>query len=76
MRERSISTTIRAADEQDKRMTDDHRDWMSERPLPHDGEPPLGLSGNILDALDMAGVGKIEVTFERPPSHLHPATFD
>jgi hypothetical protein len=67
---------IRAADEQDKCMTDDHRDRMRETPLPHDGEPLRGPSASILNALDMAGAGEIEITFERPPSHPRPATFD
>lgn len=36
------------------------------------GEP----SDSILDALDMEGVGDIEITFDRPVSHPRPATFD
>lgn len=57
-------------------MTDDRRDRMSEMPLPHDEKPPRGPWANILDALDMAGVGEIDIAFERPLSHPCPATFD
>lgn len=37
---------------------------------------PSRLSGGILDALDMAGVGDIEIAFERPVTYPCPATFD
>ncbi len=57
-------------------MTDDRRDRMPETPLRQAAEPPRGPSANILDALDMEGVGEIEITFERPHSHPHPASFD
>lgn len=33
-------------------------------------------SDSILDAIDMEGVGDIEMVFERPVSHPRPATFD
>ena len=32
--------------------------------------------GTILDALDMEGVGDIEIDFDRPPSLPRPASFD
>ena len=32
--------------------------------------------GTILDALDMEGVGEIEIDFDRPPCVPRPATFD
>ena len=32
--------------------------------------------GTILDALDMEGVGDIEIDFDRPPSVPRPASFD
>jgi len=57
-------------------MTDDRGDRTFETPLPHAAEPPRGFSTNILDALDMDGVGEIDIVFERPPSHPRPATFD
>ncbi len=57
-------------------MTDDRGDRTSETPLPHAAEPPRGYSANILDALDMDGVGEIDIAFERLPSHSRPATFD
>ena len=57
-------------------MTDDRGDRTSETPLPHAAEPPRGFSANILDALDMDGVGEIDIAFERLPSHSRPATFD
>ncbi|WP_342659373.1 hypothetical protein NPJ82_17935 (plasmid) [Sphingomonas sp. NY01] len=47
-----------------------------ETPLPQDAEPPRSLPANILDALDMDGVGEIDIAFERPSSHPRPATFD
>jgi len=31
---------------------------------------------SILDALNMEGVGDIEIAFDRPVSHPRPATFD
>ena len=37
---------------------------------------PSRLSGGILDALDMAGVGDIDIAFERPVTYSRPATFD
>jgi hypothetical protein len=67
---------IRAADEQAKRMTDDRGNQMAEMPLSDDAEPPRGPSADIFDALDMDGVGEIDITFERPPSHPRPATSD
>lgn len=33
-------------------------------------------AGTILDALDMDGVGEIEIDFTRPPTHPRAATFD
>jgi hypothetical protein len=45
-------------------------------PLPQDEEPPRDFSANILDALDVDGVGEIDIAFERSPSHPRPATFD
>jgi len=54
-------------------MTDDRGNRMPETPLPQDVEPPRR---SILDALDMAGVGEIDIAFERSPSHPCPATFD
>lgn len=63
---------IRAADEQGKRMTDDHGETL----LPQAAEPHCSSSSSILDALDMAGVGEIDIAFERSPSHPRPATFD
>lgn len=57
-------------------MTDDRGDQTSETLLPQAAEPPRGLSANILDALDMAGVGEIDIAFERSPSHPRPAMFD
>ncbi len=57
-------------------MTDDQGNQMHETPLSHDGEPLRGPPASILDALDMVGAGEIKITFERPPSHPRPATFD
>ncbi len=57
-------------------MTDDRRDRMPEMPLRQAAEPPRGSPSNILDALDMTGVGEIDIAFERPPSHPRPASFD
>lgn len=57
-------------------MTDDHGNRMHEVPSRQDTEPPRGSPASILDALDMAGVGEIEITFERPTSHPRPATLD
>jgi len=57
-------------------MTDDRRDRMPEMPLRQAAEPLRGSPSNILDALDMAGVGEIDIAFERPPSHPRPANFD
>jgi len=57
-------------------MTDDRRDRMPDMPLRQAAEPPRGSPFNILDALDMAGVGEIDIAFERPPSHPRPASFD
>lgn len=57
-------------------MTDDHRGRTHEVPSRQDTEPPRGSTASILDGLDMADVGEIEITFERPPSHPRPATFD
>lgn len=56
-------------------MTDDRRDRMPETPLRQAAEPPRGPSTNI-DALDMAGVGKIDIALERPLRYPRPATFD
>lgn len=57
-------------------MTNDRRDRMPETPLRQAAEPPRGPSANILDALDMAGVGEIDIAFERPLRYPRPATFD
>ncbi|MBD8548613.1 hypothetical protein [Sphingomonas sp. CFBP 8760] len=57
-------------------MTDDRRDRMPETPLRQAPEPLRGSPANILDALDMAGVGEIDIAFERPFGHPRPAPFD
>ena len=57
-------------------MTDDRSNCMPETPLRQDAEPPRNLPANILDALDMDGVGEIDIAFERPLSHPRPVTFD
>lgn len=57
-------------------MTGDRLDRMSETPLPQYEELLHGSSPGILDALDMTGVGEIDIAFERPPSYPHAATFD
>ncbi len=57
-------------------MTDDRLDRMSETSLPQDAELLHGSSPGILDALDLAGVGEIDIAFERLPSYPHAATFD
>lgn len=57
-------------------MTDDRRDRMPETPLRQAAEPPRGPSANILDSLDMAGVGEIDIAFERPLRYPCSATFD
>lgn len=44
-------------------MTDDHGDRMHEVPSRQDTEPPRGSPASILNALDMAGVREIEITF-------------
>ena len=67
---------IRAADEQDKRMTDDRSYRMPETSSRQVGDPPRGSSSSILDALDMDDVGEIDIVFERPVTHPQPARFD
>lgn len=57
-------------------MTDDRGDRTSKTSLRQVAEPPRGRSTNIFDALNMVGVGKIDIAFERPRSHPRPATFD
>ena len=57
-------------------MTDDRDNGMSETPLPQDAEPLRGAPANIFDALDMDGLGEIDIAFERPLSHPRFATFD
>lgn len=57
-------------------MTDDRGDRTPETPLPQAAEPPRSFSANILDALDMDGVGEIDIVFERLLSHPRPAAFD
>jgi len=49
---------------------------MPETPVPRDAELFYGPSANILDALDIDGVGEIDIAFERPLSHPRPVTFD
>ena len=45
--------------------------------LPYDAYERLKAStGNILDALDMEGVGDIDIDFTRPATFPRPATFD
>ena len=67
---------IQTADAQAECMTDDRDNQMAETPLPGDAEPHHRPLINILDALDMVDVGEIDIAFERPLSHPHPATFD
>jgi hypothetical protein len=57
-------------------MTDDRSNCMPETPLRQDAEPPRNLPANILDALDMDGVGEIDIAIERPLGHPRSATFD
>jgi len=57
-------------------MTDGSGNRMPETPLPQDGEPPHCRLAGILNALDMAGIGEIDIAVERPPSYPHTATFD
>ena len=57
-------------------MTDDRGDRVFKALSLHDAEPPRDPSTNILDALDMDGVGEIDIVFERLPSRPRPATFD
>jgi len=57
-------------------MTDDRADPTLSAPLPKDAEPPRDTSASILDALDMEGVGDIEIAFERPVTRSRPAMFD
>lgn len=57
-------------------MTDDRGERTPETPLPQAAEPPRDPSTNILDALDMDGVGEIDIVFERRLSHPRPAAFD
>ncbi len=57
-------------------MADDRDDRTPETPLPQGAEQPRSSSANILDALDMAGVGEIDIAFERPFGHPRPAPFD
>jgi len=49
---------------------------VPETPLPPDAGSFCGPSANILDALNMEGVGDIDIAFERPSSHPRPAMFD
>ena len=57
-------------------MTDGSGNRVPEMPLPQDEEPPRGPPASMLDALDMDGVGEIDIAFDRPLSHPGPATFD
>ena len=57
-------------------MTDDRGNRMPETLLPQDVEPPHDPPASIINALDMAGVGEINLAFERSISHPRPATFD
>ena len=57
-------------------MTDDRSYRMSETLSRQVGDPPRGSSSSILDALDMDGVGEIDIVFERAVTHPQPARFD
>jgi len=57
-------------------MTDDRGNRIPETSLPQDAELPHDPPASIINALDMAGVGEINLAFERPISHPRPATFD
>lgn len=50
-------------------MIDDRNNRSFEAPLSPDLEALHGPLGNILDVLDMEGVGDIEIAFERPVRH-------
>lgn len=57
-------------------MTDDRQNKKLGASAMDDEALPSRLSGGILDALDMAGVGDIDIAFERPVIYSRPATFD
>ena len=57
-------------------MTDDRQNRTLGASTLDDEALPSRLSGGILDALDMAGVGDIGIAFERPVTYPRPATFD
>ncbi len=67
---------IRTADERDNRMGDGRGNRMPEMPQPQDAEPPRGAPASILDGLDTAGFGQIDIAFERPANHRRLARFD
>lgn len=57
-------------------MTDGRTDRVFRAPSRQEAEPPRDTPASILDALDMEGVGDIDIAFERPVSHPYPVTFD
>lgn len=57
-------------------MTDDRRDRMPETPLRQAAEPPRGPSANIVDFLNRASVGEIDIALERPLRYPRPTMFD